>query len=143
TENLLRNLYRTGQWLAEPVDLGPGMAMVNMATAHDLPGELMMSEEDLAVFVASFERSGFTGPINWYRNFDRNWRYLADVEQTVAQPALMIYGTHDMVQPSAKLAEFVPRVETASLDCGHWIQQERPGETNQLILEWLGRHYPA
>ncbi len=143
TENLLRNLYRTRQWLAESVDLGPGMAMVNMATAHGLPGELMMSEEDLAVFVESFEHSGFTGPINWYRNFNRNWHLLADVEQIVHQPALMIHGSHDMVPPSAKLAEFVPDVETATLPCGHWIQQECPSETNALMLDWLGRHYPA
>lgn len=24
-----------------------------------------------------------------------------------------------------------------SLDCGHWIQQEKPGEVNQAILVWL------
>ena len=143
TENLLRNLYRTRQWRADPVDLGPGMAMINMATARGLPGELMMSEEDLAVFVASFEHSGFTGPINWYRNFNRNWHLLAGVEQIVRQPALMIYGSHDMVPPSPKLAEFVPDVETATLECGHWIQQECPEATNTLMLDWLARHYPA
>ena len=31
TANFLRNLYRTDQWLEAPVDLGPGMAMINMA----------------------------------------------------------------------------------------------------------------
>lgn len=142
-ENLLRNLYRTGQWRAEPVDLGPGMAMINLVSAHGLPGELMMNEEDLAVFVTSFEHSGFTGPINWYRNFNRNWHLTASVEQIVRQPALMIYGAHDMVPPSPKLREFVPDVETATLECGHWIQQERPEETNTLMLDWLARHYPA
>jgi pimeloyl-ACP methyl ester carboxylesterase len=24
-----------------------------------------------------------------------------------------------------------------SLDCGHWIQQEKPQETNRAILRWL------
>lgn len=24
-----------------------------------------------------------------------------------------------------------------NLDCGHWIQQEKPEETNQAILKWL------
>jgi pimeloyl-ACP methyl ester carboxylesterase len=25
------------------------------------------------------------------------------------------------------------------LDCGHWIQQEEPEKTNQILLEWLER----
>jgi len=36
-----------------------------------------------------------------------------------------------------KLTEFVPKAEVVSLDCGHWIQQEKPEETNQAILKWL------
>ncbi len=142
-ENLLRNLYRTGQWRSPAADLGPGMPIINMAGATEPTGKLMMSEEDLAVFVENFKHSGFTGGINWYRNFDRNWSLIADLEQQVAQPALMIYGQHDMVPASVTLEESVPNVETATLDCGHWIQQERPEETNDLILEWLARNYPA
>ncbi len=143
TENFLRNLYRTNQWLHEPVDLGPGMAMINMAKADTLPGELMMSEEDLAVFVSSFQHSTFTGGINWYRNFNRNWAIMADYEEKIHQPTLMIYGDHDMVPASPNLGDYVPDLETHSLDCGHWIQQERPDETNALMLDWLARRYPA
>jgi pimeloyl-ACP methyl ester carboxylesterase len=143
TETLLRNLYRTDQWQAAPVDLGPGMPMINMASAAELPGTLMMSEADLAVFVENFEHSGFSGGINWYRNLNRNWSLIADFEQQIGQPALMIYGEHDMVPPSPTLKESVPAVETATLDCGHWIQQERPEQTNQIMLEWLARNYPA
>ncbi|MGD8417579.1 MAG: alpha/beta hydrolase [Pseudomonadales bacterium] len=142
-ERLLRNLYRTNQWNAEPMAPGPGMAMINLAKAESVPGELMMSEEDLAVFVDSFRHSGFTGPINWYRNFNRNWALLENVEQKIHQPALMIYGEHDMVPASPTLGMFVPDLETATLDCGHWIQQERPAETNDLILDWLTRRFPA
>jgi pimeloyl-ACP methyl ester carboxylesterase len=28
-------------------------------------------------------------------------------------------------------------VTTVHLDCGHWIQQEQPDETNRVMLEWL------
>lgn len=143
TENLLRNLYRTNQWQHEPVDLGPGMPMINMATADEMPGELMMSEEDLNVFVSSFNHSGFTGGINWYRNFNRNWEILGACEQKISQPTLMIYGSHDMVPPSPDLDQFVSDLETVTLDCGHWIQQERPEQTNNAMLDWLARRYPA
>jgi pimeloyl-ACP methyl ester carboxylesterase len=49
----------------------------------------------------------------------------------------MIYGDRDLVARGENLAEFVPDVEVVSLDCGHWIQQEKPEETNQAILKWL------
>ena len=139
TENLLRNLYRTDQWLEGAVDLGEGMPIVKMATAAEMPGRLLMSEEELAVFVTSFEHSGFTGGINWYRNFNRNWEILGAYEEKVHQPALMIHGEHDMVPASPTLQEHVPDVEVHQLDCGHWIQQERPEETNRLLLDWLSR----
>jgi pimeloyl-ACP methyl ester carboxylesterase len=42
-----------------------------------------------------------------------------------------------VVQRSEKLAEFVPHVEVVNLDCGHWIQEEKPEETNQAMTKWL------
>ncbi len=141
-ENFLRNLYRTRAWQSPPAKLGPGMALVNMATAPEMPGDLMMSEAELAVFVDAFRHSGFTGGINWYRNFTRNWETTAHVSQRVRQPALMIHGRHDMVPPNPDLARYVPDVTVHTLECGHWIQQEKPEETNALILEWLSERFP-
>jgi pimeloyl-ACP methyl ester carboxylesterase len=113
------------------------MVMINLARAETPLGEPIMSESELAVFVSAFESSGFTGSINWYRNLDRNWRLLADVNPIIQQPTLMIYGDRDVIPKFEKLPEFVPNVEVVSLDCGHWIQQELPEETNQTILNWL------
>ena len=96
-----------------------------------------MSDSELAVFVAAFETTGFTGSINWYRNLDRNWHLLANVDPIIQQPTLMIYGDRDVIPKSEKLTEFVPNAEVVNLDCGHWIQQEKPQATNQAILKWL------
>ncbi|WP_232344295.1 alpha/beta fold hydrolase [Actinoplanes awajinensis] len=134
TSRFLRNLYRTNLPPSAPE---PGMAMINLATAETPRGEPLMSDGDLAVFVDAFTTSGFTGGINWYRNLDRNWHLLADVDPIIRRPTLMIYGERDTIQQSANLAAFVPGVEVATLDCGHWIQQEKPAETTQLILKWL------
>ena len=134
TARFLRNMYRKN---LPPMEPQPGMAMINLATAEAPAGEPVMSESELAVFIAAFESTGFTGSINWYRNLDRNWHLLAEVNPIVRHPALMIYGDRDMVAKSETLAEFVPNVEVVNLDCGHWIQQEKPGETTQAILKWL------
>ncbi len=136
TFQFLRNIYRKNE---PPKAPEPGMSMINLATMESPLGEPLMSDDELAIFVSAFEASGFTSNINWYRNLDRNWHLLADVDPIIQQPALMIYGDRDEIPPFERLADFVPNVEVAHLDCGHWIQQELPEETNQAILRWLGR----
>lgn len=136
TERFLRNLFRKDVPLAPPE---PGNAMANLALADDAPGVPVMSDEELSVFVTAFETSGFANSIDWYRNVDRNWHLLADVDPVIRQPALMIHGTRDMVARNDRLAEFVPAVEEVELDCGHWIMDELPEETNRTILAWLER----
>ncbi|GAA3213888.1 alpha/beta hydrolase [Actinocorallia longicatena] len=140
TLRFLRNLYRKDQPPAAPE---PGMALINLAHAPTPLGEPLMSDGDLAVLVSAFETSGFTGGINWYRNLDRNWSLLAAAEPIIHQPTLMIYGARDTVARSETLTDFVPDAEVISLDCGHWIQQERPEETNQAILTWLDKQNTA
>ena len=136
TARFLRNLYRKNEPARAPE---PGMAMINLATSNTPSGEPLMSESELAVFVSAFEASGFTGSINWYRNLDRNWHLLAEIDPIIKQPALMIYGDRDVIPKSERLPVFVPNVEQISLDCGHWIQEEKPEETNEAILSWLRR----
>lgn len=136
----LRNLYRRDEPLQVP---GPGMVMIDLAHAESAGGDPLLSDDELALYVTAFERSGFTGGINWYRNLDRAWHLLAEVDPIVRQPALMIYGDRDTVPPAENLAEHVPDVEEVHLDSGHWIHQERPEETNRVLLGWLAQHDAA
>jgi pimeloyl-ACP methyl ester carboxylesterase len=102
-----------------------------------------LGAEDLARYVGEFERSGFRGPVNWYRNFDRNWElteHLAGAK--VEQPALFLGGDRDPVlsfTPLHKLGELVPRLRRQVLfpGCGHWTQQERPKEVNEELVAFL------
>lgn len=130
----LGNLFRKN---VPPTMPEPGMMMINLAQSVESVGDPIMTDDELNVYVSAFEKSGFTGGINWYRNLDQNWHLLADVAPIIQQPALMIYGNYDMIPKSENLSDFVPNVEVASLDCGHCIQQEKPEETTQLILNWL------
>ncbi|HKJ57492.1 MAG TPA: alpha/beta hydrolase [Nitriliruptoraceae bacterium] len=137
TAQFLRSMFRKNQPLEPPP---PGMAMINLAHTDAPSGDPLMTEDELAVFVSAFQKTGFTSAINWYRNLDRNWHLLAAVDPVIRQPALMIYGDRDLVARSDNLSDLVPDVEEVSLDCGHWIQQEKPEETNRLILDWLARN---
>lgn len=130
----LSNLFRKNVPLIPPE---PGMMMINLAQAEDVAGEPVMNDADRAVFATGFEQNGITGSINWYRNMDRNWHILADVDPIIRKPALMIYGKQDLIPQSESLPEFVLGVDVVSLDCGHWIQQELPQETTRVILDWL------
>ena len=56
-----------------------------------------LTEKDVDVFAAEFQRTGFRGGLNWYRNMDRNWELLspwADAKLTV--PALYMVGDRDL-----------------------------------------------
>ncbi|TNE50135.1 MAG: alpha/beta hydrolase [Deltaproteobacteria bacterium] len=134
TYQFLRNLFRKN---VPPAPPEPGMMMINLARAETPLGEPIMTDHELAVFASAFEVSGFTGSINWYRNLDRNWHLLGNVDPIIQQPALMVYGDRDTIPKSETLTTYVPNVEVATLDCGHWIQQEKPEETNRAILRWL------
>ena len=53
-------------------------------------------EADVDYFAAAFERSGFRGGLNYYRNLDRNWASTASLSgATIAQPALFVAGAAD------------------------------------------------
>ncbi len=106
-----------------------------------------LSAEDLAVYVEAFEASGFTGPINWYRNFTRNWELSAGQPTRLdGLPCLMIMAEKDAVlRPGMAdgMSDLIGNLEKALiLDSGHWTQQEKPDEVNRLILDWMARHFP-
>jgi pimeloyl-ACP methyl ester carboxylesterase len=130
----LRNLYRKNVELKE---LEEGMAFINLAKEKIPMGDSVMNDEDLKVFVNAFNNSGFTGGINWYRNLDRNWKILENIDPIVKQPSLMIYGEKDVIPKFESISDFVPNVDVVSLDCGYWITEEKPLELNSIIIQWL------
>jgi pimeloyl-ACP methyl ester carboxylesterase len=102
-----------------------------------------LSEEDLDVYAGEFERTGFTGPLNWYRNFDRNWELTAEhASAHVRQPALFVTGDKDPVRrfaPAQLMEGWVDDLRGSHVleGCGHWTQQESPHAVNAFLLEFL------
>jgi pimeloyl-ACP methyl ester carboxylesterase len=109
----------------------------------ELPGEPLLTPLERQVFVDAFSSSGFTGPINWYRNWTQNWATTANVDQTVRVPTLFIGADNDVIISLPQIEAMKPHVEELDIhmleNCGHWSQQEQPDEVNALILNWLSR----
>jgi pimeloyl-ACP methyl ester carboxylesterase len=127
----------------------PGMSLIpagaGFLDAANAPAALpsWLTEDDIDAYVSQYAHSGFTGPLNWYRNLDRNWE-LTSVWQhaKITVPALFAAGERDPVIgfiPLDGLKEVLPGLTRQVLlpGCGHWIQQERPAEVNDAMISFL------
>ena len=110
------------------------------------PGPLaFMSDAELGQYAAAFQAGGWRGPLNWYRNFPQNGadaRALGD--NVIRQPSAFLAGEYEPVlamlpnqleNMRAHLADL--RAEIRPAGAGHWIQQERPEETNAALIKFL------
>ena len=128
-ENLVGDLKNTAtfwEWMPEAPDLPP-----------------WLSADELDVFATEFERTGFTGGINWYRNLHRNWELTPQLTgKTIDLPSGFIAGERDPVivmSSPAGLPHVLTDLRTNVMipGAGHWVQQEAPEETNAALLGFL------
>ncbi|GAB3106378.1 alpha/beta hydrolase [Aestuariicella hydrocarbonica] len=109
------------------------------------PGQLpeFMTETEANHYIQAFTQHGLRGPLNYYRNIDRNWALSNNYgNNTITQPALFLYGDRDPVPMVGgeleRMKHIVPGVEIQKLEkCGHWIQQEKPEEVNSRLIHFL------
>jgi pimeloyl-ACP methyl ester carboxylesterase len=130
-----------------PVGMVPrdGGLLSGRPTPTTLPNWL--TEADIDFYAHEFERTGFRGGLNWYRNIDRNWELFAPFEGAkVTVPALYMAGDRDLVlafqgmdRVIANLVSNVPQLRGKVIlpGCGHLTQQERPAEVNAAMIDFL------
>ncbi len=104
--------------------------------------ESFITEETLRVYSDAFRKGGLTGPLNYYRNIDRNWETTAHLEgKQITMPTLMIAAENDPIlipQMTDGMEDIIPNLTKHLIrDCGHWTQLERPDEVNRLMIEFL------
>ncbi|MDD9963926.1 MAG: alpha/beta hydrolase [Gammaproteobacteria bacterium] len=103
-----------------------------------------LTEADLEFYTGEFERSGFRGPLNYYRNHNLTWRLTEGAPAVIEQPALFAAGEKDGVilmaaEALKRMPERVPNLRTNELlpGIGHWTQQEAPEAVNRLLVSFL------
>ncbi|NXO51700.1 HYES hydrolase, partial [Aramus guarauna] len=106
------------------------------------PASRILHGPELQYYIQRFEKSGFSGPLNWYRNMRPNWRWaLAAKDRKITMPALMVTAGKDAVlHPSMSrgMEQWIPQLRREHLEeCGHWTQMERPAALNRILVEWL------
>ena len=106
-----------------------------------------LSAFDLNYFVGEFERAGFRGGVNYYRNFHRNWELTESLKNAhIGIPTLFIAGERDVVIGGASEARLQGAMSRVVNDLrgvilvpevGHWVQQEAPDVVNQAMSDFL------
>ncbi|XP_027454596.1 bifunctional epoxide hydrolase 2 isoform X1 [Zalophus californianus] len=147
---LEQNLSRTFKSFFRASD---DMAFLSVSRVREMGGLLVrapeepslsriVTEEDIRVYVQQFQKSGFRGPLNWYRNMELNWQWgCKAVGWKILVPALMVTAEKDPVlvpEMSKHMEDWIPYLKRGHIkDCGHWTQMEKPTELNQILTEWL------
>ena len=112
------------------------------AGSPPLKGQIL-NDDDRAVFVKAYKRTGFRSGMNLYRNIDVNWELSEGMSDRISQPVLMISPERDLLLPP-KLAEPMKDMvdefmQVCIPNCGHWAMWEQPEVINAAITGWLGR----
>ncbi|MED6188281.1 hypothetical protein PIB30_084441 [Stylosanthes scabra] len=147
TKYVIKNILTTrkpGPPILPPGEFGTGF---NPDMNDTLPSWL--TQEDLDYFVSNFERTGFTGALNYYRNFNRNWELEAPWSGAkIEVPVRFITGDLDMVYTSLGLKEYiqygdfkedVPNLEHIIVQTGvaHFNTMETPEDVTNHIYTFI------
>jgi pimeloyl-ACP methyl ester carboxylesterase len=146
---ILTRVLRTGAPLEEVVRFALADGRLNMNPFLDVGewpvlGDALGDPGDIDHYCRVYERTGFRGGINWYRNIDRNAaEHPAIGIRKLDLPCLMLTAERD---PGLR-PEFADRMPGLCSDLelhriekvGHWIAQEVPDMVNARLLAWLAR----
>ncbi|CAL0308552.1 unnamed protein product [Lupinus luteus] len=145
--SVLKNILttrKTGPPILSKGEFGTGF---NPDVTETLPSWLI--EDELAYFVSKFEKTGFTGGLNYYRNLNLNWELTAAwTGAKINVPVKFITGELDMVYTTSRtkdyihgggFKEYVPNLEEVIVQKGvaHFNNQEAAEEISNHIYDFI------
>lgn len=125
----------------------PAVVAPHMPAAEAVARCGWLPEDELAVYAAEYQRTGFGGALHWYRC--RTGRENADLDlfsgRSIDVPSMFIAGASDWgtYQVPGALERMRAHACTRMAGChliegaGHWVQQEKPDAVATLLLQLL------
>ena len=136
------------------MNLDQGMAetvAAEMPSASEIAACAWLPEDELRVYSAEYDRTGFQGGLQWYR-CATSIRHAAELQlfagRTIDVPSCFIAGRSDWgtYQKPGDFERMQASACTRMLGChlvdgaGHWVQQEQPEVVSGLLVEFLQQH---
>ncbi|XP_078603074.1 bifunctional epoxide hydrolase 2-like isoform X1 [Branchiostoma floridae x Branchiostoma japonicum] len=110
---------------------------------EDVPRSVMMKQEEIEYYVQQFRKSGFRGPLNWYRNIEANWRWNnRTAGRKVLPPALMVTAGRDRVLTPAMskhMEDWVSTVLTPAMSkhMEDWVSTVLTPAMSKHMEDWV------
>lgn len=152
--------HRLAGWTAEELAKMPTYYIMDLAddmpaaVAKEMPSAAAIAacqwlpDRDLAIYAAEYRRTGFQGGLNWYRArtggaFEAELQLFSG--RSIDVPSLFISGKSDWgVYQAPGNFEAMQRTACSNMvgchlldGAGHWVQQERPEQVTDLLLDFL------
>ncbi|XP_010434903.1 PREDICTED: bifunctional epoxide hydrolase 2 [Camelina sativa] len=130
----------------------PGPILLPKGKSYDDPISLpsWLTDCDVKYYVSKYEKNGFTGPVNYYRNMDRTWELMGSLSKAqVKVPVKFVIGDQDLTYhiPGTKkyihdgrFKSHVPLLDEVVVieGVGHFLHEERPDEISKHIHDYFG-----
>ena len=132
------------------MDAADGMAETVakfMPSNKEIAANAWLPNEELKIYTQEYQRTGFQGGLNWYRSGGLG---AAEMQlyagRRIEQPSIFISGACDWgtYQNPGALEQMQEQACTDMRGvhlvpgAGHWVQQEQPEQTVELLINFLG-----
>lgn len=130
-----------------PLYISKELGLRGVKAPDTLPSWL--SEDDIDYYATKFDKTGFTGGLNYYRSFDLTWDLTAAwTGAQIKVPAKFIVGDQDLAYNIPGVKEYihnggfnrdVPFLQEVVVmeGVGHFINQEKPDQVTAHIYEFI------
>ncbi|KAL2897851.1 Epoxide hydrolase A, partial [Bienertia sinuspersici] len=141
-DKLLRKVFSYRE--PSPLMLPQGHGLTKVPTYPD-----WLSEEDITYYHDTFEKTGFTGGLNYYRALNLNWEITAPwTGAQVKVPVKFIVGDLDLTYSAQRVKDYihkggmkkdVPLLQDIVVleGVGHFLQEEKPDVINEHIYDFI------